>query len=168
VVGAGALRGRSLGELSFLAGHHLALQRPEHRLVRLCADLDDLAACFVAAVVVAVPDTPVPERLRRLVDLLLPGVTKNLDGADEAALEEAVIAFDAAGARADIGVFVRAVERAAIRAGALLAGPLAVALDTARTLPGDDEDTDEREREIYAFAVSDIAYELRQKLGLYE
>jgi tetratricopeptide (TPR) repeat protein len=168
VVGAGALRGRSLGELSFLAGHHLTLQRREHRLVRLCADIDDLAACFVTAVVAAVPDTPIPERLRRLVDLLLPGVREHLEEDDEAALEEAVIAFDAAGARADIGLFVRAVERAAIRAGTLLAGPLAVALDTARTLPGDDEEAEERENEIYAFAVSDIANQLRQKLGLYE
>lgn len=168
VVGSGALRGRSLGELSFLAGFHLATQRPEHRLVRLCADIDDLAACFVTAVVVAVPDTPVPERLRTLVDMLLPGLKENLGDEDEAMLDEAVLEFDAAGARADIGAFVRAVERSAVRAGFLLAGRLSVALETSKTLPGDAEEVADREREILSFAVSDLAFKLRQRLGLYD
>ncbi|MBL9025181.1 MAG: hypothetical protein JNL21_23490 [Myxococcales bacterium] len=168
VVGSGALRGRTLAELSFLAGFHLAMQRPEHRLVRLCADVDDLAACFVTAVVVAVPDTPIPDRLRPLVELLLPGVKDNLGDDDESALEEAVIDFDTAGARADIGAFVRAAERAALRAGFLLAGKVSVAIETARTLPGDAEEQRDRELEILAFAVSDAAFELRHKLGLYD
>jgi hypothetical protein len=136
--------------------------------VRLSADLDDLAACFVTAVVVAVPDTPVPDHLRSLVDLLLPRVKQRITPEDEALLDEAVIAFDAAGARADIGSFAHAVERAALRAGLLLAGKLNVAVEMSGSLPGDDDEADSRERELYAFTVSDTAATLRARLGSYE
>jgi hypothetical protein len=168
VVGSAALRGRTLPELSFLAGHHLSSQRSEHRIARLSADVDDLAACFVTAVCVVVPDTPIPDRLRSLVDLLLPRVKDRMSSDDEALLEEAVGAFDADGARADIGAYMRAVERAGLRCGLLLAGNLSVALAMAKTLPGGADAFKEREAELCSFSMSTAAARLRARLGWYD
>ncbi len=168
VIGAGALRGRSLEELSFLAGYHMVLQRQEHRLVRLSAQSDDLAACFVAAIVSVVPDTPVPERLAPLVDLLLPELEARLQAEGGELLDEAVLEFDAAGARADLGAYAEAVERAALRAGLLLCGKLPVAIEMARRLPGGEDLAAEREAELLAFTVSEEAAALRERLGVYD
>jgi tetratricopeptide (TPR) repeat protein len=164
VIGASALRGRTLDELRFLSGYHLACHVPEHRIVRLAPNIDDLAACFLAAVVVAVPDTPVPERIRSLVELIVPGFAKVLQPEQEEALEEAVLAFDAAGGRADLVAFQRAVDVAGMRAGFLLTRKLAASADAAGSILTGPLNEDEREGELYAFAVSDLAQRLIAKL----
>jgi hypothetical protein len=50
----------------------------------------------------------------------------------------------------------------------LLAGKLNVAVEMSGSLPGDDDEADSRERELYAFTVSDVAATLRARLGSYE
>lgn len=165
VIGSAALRGRSLAELSFLSGYHLSGHLPEHRLARLCPALDELAACFLAAVVVAVPDTPVPERIRSLVELLAPEVAHSLDEDGERALEAAVLDFEAASGRADLVAYTRAVERASLRAGLLLAGDLEASLAVIDSLPQGVLSTLERKAELLAFTVSDLASVLRSELG---
>jgi len=165
VLGAALLRGRSLAELAFLAGYHLTGHLTEHRLVRLSAMLDDLAACFLAAVVLAVPDTPVPERIRSLVELLVPNMAQALDADDEAALEEAVMAFDAAGGRADLALFQRSVERASLRVGLLLCGSLQAAVNMCAMLPAGFLSERERLDELFAFQVCDRYRELCARIG---
>jgi len=127
VIGTSALRGRSVAELAFFTGYNLAAHVPEHRLARLSTSVDDLAACFLAAVRVVRPELSVPERLRALVDLLLGTLKRRLDGESRAALEAAVGCFEDAGGRADLIAYARAVERASLRAGLLLANDYALA-----------------------------------------
>ncbi len=164
VVGAAALRGRSLDELRFLSGHHLAAHLTEHRIVRLAPAIDDLAACFLAAVVVAVPDTPVPERIRSLVELIVPAFAAFLEPENEAALEEAVMAFDAAGARADLVAYQRAVERASVRAGLVLCNSVEVAFKSVALLTQIPTGGADREAELLGYSVSRGALELRARL----
>lgn len=165
VLGAALLRGRSLAELAFIAGYHLSGHLPEHRLVRLCSTLDDLAACFLSSVVLAVPDTPVPERIRTLVELLVPSTSEALTAEDEADLEEAVMAFDAAGGRADLGRYQRAVERASLRVGLLLCGDLKAAVAMCDMLPSGLFSKAERIDELYRFQISDRYRELCERIG---
>lgn len=164
VVGAAALRGRSLDELRFLSGHHLAAHITEHRIVRLAPAIDDLAACFLAAVVVAVPDTPVPERIRSLVELIVPAFAAFLESENEAALEEAVMAFDAAGARADLVAYQRAVERASVRAGLVLCNSVEVAFKSVSLLTQAPLGGADREAELLGYSVGHGALELRGRL----
>lgn len=169
VVGSNALRGRTVEELRFLAGHHLSAHLREHRIVRLAPTIDDLAACFLAAVIIAVPDTPVPERIRSLVELIVPSFAAFLRPEDEEALEDSVMAFDAAGGRAHLVAYQRAVERASLRAGWLLCGSLSSAL-TAVGMLGTTGSTSgsmtriERENEILAFSMSDVGAAMRSRL----
>ncbi|NUP10306.1 MAG: hypothetical protein HOW73_30010 [Polyangiaceae bacterium] len=164
VVGSSALRGRSIEELRFLSGYHLAGHVVEHRIVRLAPNIDDLAACFLAAVVVAVPDTPVPERIRSLVELIVPSFAAFLEPERESALEEAVMAFDAAGGRADLVAFQKAVDRAGVRAGWLLCRKLGFASDAAASITVGPMTADERESELFAFSVSQAGVDLRGKI----
>lgn len=164
VVGASALRGRSVEQLRFLAGYHLAGHVPEQRIVRLAPNIDDLAACFLAAVVVAVPDTPVPERIRSLVELIVPSFAEFLAPENETALEEAVMAFDAAGGRADLLAYQRATERAGLRAGLVLCDSLSAATSALEFLSAGPASRAEREGELMSFWVSDAAHELRGRL----
>ncbi len=166
VAGAAALRGRTLAELSFACGYHLTGQLPEHRLVRLCAARDDLAACFLSLVVVAVPDAPVPERIRGLIELLAPLVVDALEAEQEDELERAVMQFEASGGRADLGELARAVERAGLRAGLLLSGSLEAALGSLELLPEGPLDREARRAELFAFVLGDSYRELRIELGL--
>lgn len=164
IVGSSALRGRSIEELRFLAGHELAGHVPEHRIVQLAPNIDDVAACFLAAVVIAVPDTPVPERVRSLVELIVPAFAAFLAPESEAALEEAVMAFDAAGGRADLLAFQRAVERASLRAGWLLCQELDAAIEGAQSMSTPALAKTDRESELLSFSVSDAAVALRAKM----
>ncbi len=165
VLGAALLRGRSLAELAFIAGYHLSGHLTEHRLVRLCSTLDDLAACFLSGVVLAVPDTPVPERVRTLVELLVPSTSEALTAEDEADLEEAVMAFDAAGGRADLSRYQRAVERASLRVGLLLCGDLKAAIAMCEMLPSGVLSKADRVDELCRFLVCDRYRDLRERIG---
>lgn len=169
VVGSNALRGRTVEELRFLSGYHLSAHLREHRIVRLAPTIDDLAACFLAAVIIAVPDTPVPERIRSLVELIVPSFAAFLGPEDEEALEDSVMAFDAAGGRAHLVAYQRAVERASLRAGWLLCGSLSTALTAVGMLASAGAASGgmtrvERENEILAFSVSDAGAALRAQL----
>ncbi|MFO0548271.1 MAG: hypothetical protein U0271_07795 [Polyangiaceae bacterium] len=168
VIGSAALRGRSLAELSFLAGYHVAAHVVAHRVTRLSSSIDDLAACFLAAVVIAVPDTPVPTRIRALVEMLVGPIMANLDKDAEAALEEAVLAFEGAGGRADLVAYQRAVETAALRAGLLLVGRIEPALRMADALTTTVLSQAERRAALCRFFLSDDFTDLRHKLGAVE
>jgi hypothetical protein len=165
VVGAQALRGKSLAELSFLAGWNIAGHLPEHRLVRLSSSVDDLAACFITAVRRVAPDTLAPPALRSLVDLLSPPFGLEVREAEDSELEAAVFAFDQGGGRVDLAEYARAVDRACLRAGLLLAGDLEAARRCLPLLSKGALSLAEREAELMAFTVSAMAAELREQLA---
>lgn len=166
VVGAQALRGKSLAELSFLAGWNIAGHMPEHRLVRLSSSVDDLAACFITAVRRVAPDTVAPPALSSLVDLLSPAFSREVREAEDSELEAAVFAFDQGGGRVDLAEYARAVDRACLRAGLLLAGDLEAARRCLPFLSKGALSLAEREAELIAFTVSGIAAELRDRLSV--
>lgn len=165
VVGARALRGRSLEELTFLAGFNVAGHLPEHRVVRLSSSVDDLASCFIAVVRRAAPDTGAASSLRSFVDLLAPMLAAEVRAEEDLELKEAVLAFAEGGTRVDLAAYGRAVDRACLRAGLLLAADLEAALSVLPALPKGALSTEEREEELLAFAVSDLAAELRESMN---
>jgi tetratricopeptide (TPR) repeat protein len=165
VVGARALRGRSLEELTFLAGYNVAGHLPEHRVVRLSSSVYDLASCFIAVVRRAAPDTGAASSLRTFVDLLAPVLDGEMRPEEDVELKEAVLAFAEGGTRVDLAAYGRAVDRACLRAGLLLAADLEAALSALPALPKGALSTEEREEELLAFAVSELAAELRESMS---
>ncbi len=164
VIGTAALRGREVGELAFMSGYHLAGHLPEHRLARLSITVDDLAASFLAATRIVVPDMGVPEKLRALVDLLHGTLKRRLDSETEGALEEAVLAFDEAGGRADLVAYARAVERASLRAGLLLCRDYSLAVDLSAQSTISPLKPEDRVTELATFAATGAYAHLRAYL----
>jgi tetratricopeptide (TPR) repeat protein len=166
LAGGRVLRGRSLSELAFLAGRHLAYHVGAHRLVLYYSSIDELSACFLAAVKIAIPDLPVPAASAAVVNDLVERLEQHLDDATRAELEKAVAAFEAARVRADISGWVGAVERCATRAGFLLAGDLEVVATVLRSDPLGLVSADEKIADLVGFTVSDEHHALRDELGI--
>lgn len=166
LIGQGALRGRSLAELAFLVGRHLALRLPEHELVAHLNDRDELTVCFLAALNVVLGDVPAGE-LSPAVDALTPILSGQQTPEERDALIEAVDVFSTAGGRADLNRWLASVERCVLRAGLLMCGDLETAVKVLR----DEKDQrsftplDRRLDELYVFTVSSDYATLRQKLG---
>jgi tetratricopeptide (TPR) repeat protein len=166
LAGGRVLRGRSLSELAFLAGRHLAYHVGGHQLVLYYSSIDELSSCFLAAVKIAVPDLPVPAASAAVVNDLVRRIEPLLDEATRAALDTAVAAFEAARVRADISDWVGAVERCATRAGFLLAGDLEVVATVLRSDPLGLVSADEKIADLVGFTVSDEHHALRDELGI--
>jgi tetratricopeptide (TPR) repeat protein len=130
LLGGAVTKGRKLGELAFLVGQHLAYHLGPASLLLHVGSIDELSAMFLAAVTVVLREVPVPPRLYEHARVLRERIEHRLDDEARGALELAVRAFDRGGSRADLGAWVAANERAAARAGLLLAGRL----DTAARL----------------------------------
>lgn len=135
LIGGPALRGRSLEELSFLAGHHLATELPAHRPVFLARGVDELSACFLAMVREVMPDAPAPEALAAQVALISAALDAKLDDEARHALDVAFIELDERGGQVDLGAWAEAAERSALAAGLLLSGDLRVACALLELLP---------------------------------
>ncbi len=166
LAGGRVLRGRSLSELAFLAGRHLAYHVGAHQLVLYYSSIDELSACFLAAVKIAIPDLPVPAASAAVVNDLALRLEQHLDDATRAELGKAVVAFEAARVRADIAGWVGAVERCATRAGFLLAGDLEVVATVLRSDPLGLVSADDKIADLVGFTVSDEHHALRDELGI--
>jgi tetratricopeptide (TPR) repeat protein len=166
LAGGRVLRGRSLPELAFLAGRHLAYHVGAHQLVLYFSSIDELSSCFLAAVKIAIPDLPVPAAAAAVVNDLVRRIEPRLDAATRAALEAAVAGFEAARVRADIAGWVGAVERCATRAGFLLAGDLEVVATVLRSDPLGLVSADEKIADLVGFTVSNEHHALRDELGI--
>lgn len=168
-IGGGALRGRSVPELAFLAGRLVTYQAPRHRLLALCPAIEDLTACFLAAVSLATGEVTGPESMRRVVGDLAPKVQAWLGTEELEELKKAVHAFSEAGGRADLTRYVASVERTSLRAGVLLAGSLHVGIELAKegVFEGGYRDAlteAERVDELVSFQVSDAYADVRALL----
>jgi tetratricopeptide (TPR) repeat protein len=166
IVGSSALRGRSLAELSFLCGHHLVYELPEHRPVRLASSLEELAVCVLATMRIVRPSLAVPDHLSSAIRSLSAQVDGRLDAESRRALEHAAQRFDRSAGRVDLGSYVDAVERAALRVGAVLAGRLDVAMATLGSLPEHSLSKGHRERILLASMSRGLARTLRDALGI--
>jgi tetratricopeptide (TPR) repeat protein len=168
VAGRLALRGRSLGELAFLVGRHLALRLPEHELVVHLRSVDELTACFLAALELVLHGAApgVGGQIGAAAKVLAGLLDKQQTEQERANLGEAVERFQQAGGRVRIPEWLASVERCATRTGLLLCGDLA----TAAALIRDESEpaflgAADRIDDLCAFAVSEEHMALREALG---
>ncbi|MEM1032526.1 MAG: hypothetical protein AAGN82_19425 [Myxococcota bacterium] len=166
LVGQGSLRGRSLGELAFISGRHLALRLPEHELVAHVQDLEELSVYFLSAVNVVRGDVAAGD-LGARVDALTPILSGQQTPQEREALNDAVATFSAAGGRADLTRWLASVERCVNRAGLLMCGDLETAVGVLREMgePRAFTPLEQRTHDLYAFAVSADYARLRLQLG---
>ncbi len=83
IAGAPALRGRTVAELAFLVGRHLAYHVASHRLILYYPSLEDLSTCFVAAVMIASPDVQLPPSIEGAASELRERIALRLSGEQE-------------------------------------------------------------------------------------
>ncbi len=154
-----------MAELAFLFARELAVLRLTGRLLVVHPQLDDLRALVTAAVHVVVGHTG---KLPPAVEEARHELTRRLDPPRRAALAAAVRAVTDRGGQLDLLDWLRAVERAACRAGLLACGDLTVA---ARVLSVDGRvvgglSAADRLRDLVPFAVSRRYAEVRRALGI--
>ncbi|EYF07360.1 hypothetical protein [Chondromyces apiculatus] len=166
IAGAGVLRGRSMPDLAFLIGSHLTYHVGAHRLLLSYPTIDELAGCFLAAVSLVRPTVPIPPALEEAARTLATELDTRVQGAERDRLQAAVLAFEEAGARADLAHWAGAVERCAARTGYLLSGDLAVAVRLIRAESTGLLAPEETIGDLYAFTVSDAFHALRTELGI--
>ncbi len=166
IIGKDALRGRTLRELAFLAGRHVAMRFPEHELVAHLRTADELTVCFLAAVKIVLGGTPVRGEQGKVVDALAELLVQQQTPEEREALEKAVRRFDAAGGRVGLKRWIKSVELCAHRAGFVLCGDLETAVSIIRS-EGSTAfvDVDTRLDDLFAFAVSQRCAQLRKALG---
>ncbi|NUQ78215.1 MAG: hypothetical protein HUU21_32190 [Polyangiaceae bacterium] len=166
ILGSLVLRGRSMPELGFLVGRHLAYHVGSHRLLLYYPSLEDLSNCFLAALRVALKNLPIPPKMRDAVLAISPRMEAIMSEPEVKKLEQAVALLDASGKPADITKWVSGVEHCAARAGLLLSGDLDVAAKTLEADPLGMVPPEEKIAGLLGFAVSDAYHALRQELGV--
>jgi tetratricopeptide (TPR) repeat protein len=166
VVGQKVLRGRSLPELAFLVGRHLAYHVGAHELLLYYPSIEELSACFLAAVKIILPEVEAPPAVRVAATELGRAIGLRLTEGQRVDLAAAVAAFEAQGSVANLAAWVAAVERCATRAGYLLAADLEVAANILRAEPRAVLDAEAKIADLLAFAVSDEHHALRAAMGI--
>jgi tetratricopeptide (TPR) repeat protein len=166
IIGSLVLRGRSMPELGFLVGRHLAYHLGSHRLLLYYPSLEDLSICFLAALRIALKNLPIPPKMRDAVMAISPRIEANMTEPEVKQLEQVVAQLDASGKPADITRWVSAVEHCAARAGLVLSGDLDIAVQTLQDDPLGMVPPEEKIAGLFGFAVSDAFHSLRQELGV--
>jgi len=165
VLGRAALSGRSLSELAFMAGHHLAFSRPGCRLLAFHPDLDALRRLAAAAAAIVQPElgAGLDDATRQLRDHL----GAHLDAPHRERAAAAVAELLAAGT-VDIGAWLRSIETTACRTALLVSGDVTVAGSVLAITgaPPDGRTARERARQLLPFAVSQPYSALRHLLGI--
>jgi tetratricopeptide (TPR) repeat protein len=162
------LSGWSMGELAFLAAHHLTYARPGWRIIALLGSRDEVRSLLMGGLAVARPDVPglaeigsraqefagqLQERMSSETRELLGGIVERLLSGEETL---------------EVFAWLRTVEETASRAGLLASGNVTVAanvLAVAGTTPG-GQSAAERAKALLAFCVSKRHAELRSTLGV--
>jgi hypothetical protein len=162
VAGAKVASGRSLEELSFLAGHHMARYRAS-QYVRVLYDdsLPEMTALFAAALRAARPSLAVDAPVAAVADRLRAIIER--DPAAFARLERVVQLFVDRAAPVDLGDWIAGAERTCLRAALLLGGDLHVASRCLAEMPGVPEDA---LADLTTFAMSEAYFSLRQQTGI--
>lgn len=163
-LGPGALSGRSIQELAFLAGRHLTYYRRENYALVFFPTLPELTTLVVTAVGTELDDVPLPDSAARLREAIASG----LDESEKAELASAVADLEARGGTMDLVAWIRSVELTAHRAGLLLCGDLRVALREVRREERRlaDLGADDKRADLLAFTASDGLGRLRERLGV--
>lgn len=164
VLGRAALTGRSLSELAFMAGHHLAFSRPGGRLLAFYPDLTALRALAQATAALCRDELAVG--LDAETRILRDRLARHLDPAHQAraaAAVDALLAMD----RVDVSAWLRSLETLACRVALLLSGDVTVAASVLAITgaPPDGRSARERALHLLPFAISQSHTALRHLLG---
>jgi tetratricopeptide (TPR) repeat protein len=159
------LSGRAAGELLFLFARELVHLHLTSRVLAFYPTLDELRALVTAAVGVQLRDR---SALPPDVDRTARDLATRLDSAAQASLATAVKGIADQGGQLDLLGWLRAVERAACRAGLLACGDLTIA---SRVLSVDRHavagmSAAERLRDLVPFSVTEGYAGLRRQLGI--
>jgi golgin subfamily B member 1 len=163
-LGPTVLAGRTVQELSFLAGRHLVYFRPAHLPLVFFPTLAELSSLVLTAVRLVIPSLSVPPGGGWVTEHL----SSRLGPEKKERLGSIVTRLDARGGRLDLLGWIRGVELTAQRAGLLLAGDLRTAMRILKDEPrAIGEIAPEAKRgDLLAFAASEAYAELRERMGI--
>lgn len=167
-LGPDVLRGLSAKEVAFLAARHLTYYRREHYALVHYPTLEELSALFLGAVKIAMPEVPVPSQLDEAVARLRKRLARHASDGDRENLSAAVERLDARDGRVDLAAWIKSVELTAQRAGLLLCGDLAVAMDRVRDESRSiaELSAEQKRGDLLAFSVSGTLARAREALSV--
>jgi hypothetical protein len=163
-LGVKALSGRKGGELAFLAGRNLAMQREEHFVRLLFPTIQGLEDIFLAALSIGNPGLPLSAETRQRVVPISKAIEPILEARGIDRMRGCFLRFVEEGGRANLQRWAGAVEKTAARAGLLLAGDLKSAQSVLEL--EDPAKAKERMDDLLAFAVSERHAKLRKQIGI--
>ena len=163
-LGQKALSGRKAGELAFLAGRNLAMQREEHFVRLLFPTIQGLEDIFLAALSIGNPGLPLSADTRQRVVPISKAIEPILDARGIDRLRGCFLRFVEEGGRTNLQRWAAAVDKTAARTGLLLAGDLKSAQSVLEL--EDPAHAKERMDDLLAFAVSERHAKLRKQIGI--
>ena len=159
--------GLGLAELAFLWGRHLVQFRPEHELTFLFPEPEEQAALLTAALSVGGSARYAPRSLDADAKRFAAGLKKHLRGPNLEQLKQVVVRQPDTAPGERMRAYRRRASRAALRAGLLACGDIAVAMRLAERFPIPSEFAKGEERaDLVAFSIGQSYALLRQKLGV--
>ncbi len=168
VAGNRVLSGLTHSELRFVCGDHLA-DFTEDTFVRLFyKSREELQLLFLAGVNLVQPSLGLPPESAASIKTTALALTKFLQPSDLEALRTAVRKFDEAGGKVNLKRWIRGASMTAARAGLLVCGDLAAAVQvvrSARPRPGEPT-AEEKMLELIMFSVGEEYGQLRKTLGI--
>ncbi|MEN9581916.1 MAG: hypothetical protein RJA70_4925, partial [Pseudomonadota bacterium] len=161
------LSGFQPSELAFICGKHLASYRPELYLRNLFPAHSDLMVMLFAGVVIAAPNTPIPQELATNVRTTAQALGQFMDAQTREFLRTVVKRFIADGAKANIKRWNEGAELTTCRAALLVCGDLETAkkiISAERASP--DLSAADKLRDLLVFSVGKHYLALRKALGV--
>jgi tetratricopeptide (TPR) repeat protein len=167
-LGQPVLKGRSPGEVAFLAAHHLTYARPGWRIISVLGSTDEVRSLLLAGLSAARPAVRAVFELGPHEEEIASVLSEHLDQARRESLANMAEDVLGRGDALDFVGWLRSVEQVACRAGLLASGDVTVAsnvLSVAGSAPG-GLSAAERARGLLPFCVSQRHSALRHCLGL--
>ncbi|MBN1606271.1 MAG: hypothetical protein JW940_06535 [Polyangiaceae bacterium] len=167
-LGQPVLRGRSAGEIAFLAAHHLTYARPGWRIISVLGSADEVRSLLLAGLAAARPAVRAVFELGPHEEEIAATLLEHLDAARRERLTSAAENVLGRANALDFVGWLRSVEQVACRVGLLASGDVTVAanvLSVAGSAPG-GLSAAERARALLPFCVSQRHSALRHCLGL--
>jgi golgin subfamily B member 1 len=163
-LGPSVLSGRTVQELSFLAGRHLVYYRPAHLPLVFFPTLAELSALVLTAVRLVIPSLSVPPGGGWVTEHL----SSRLGPENKDRLRAIVARLDARGGKLDLLAWIRGVELTAQRAGLLLAGDLRTAMRILKDEPRaiGELGPEAKRGDLLAYAAAEAYAELRERMGI--
>lgn len=162
------LSGWGMGELAFLAAHHLTYARPGWRIIALLGSRDEVRSLLMGGLAVARPDVPGLAEIGSRAQEFAGQLQDRMSGETRELLGTMVEGLLSGEETLEVFAWLRTVEETASRAGLLASGNVTVAanvLAVAGATPG-GQSAAERARALLAFCVSKRHAELRKMLGV--